>query len=107
MIGRPMRFSVSADLHPLGFSIRRLFPAFLALALLAAPAARAQEQPTEEEDLTAGLASLENNLKMGKQLFADLRFPEAIAEFDKVVQAYESGIHGKQQKRRPLWPYQD
>ena len=86
-----MRFSVSADLHPPG-PFRRLIPAVLALAFLAAPyGARAQDQPTEEEDLTAGLASIDNSLKMGKQLFADLRFPEAIAEFDKVVQAYESG----------------
>jgi tetratricopeptide (TPR) repeat protein len=45
----------------------------------------------EEEDLTEGLASMERHLKLGKELFADLKFPEAIAEFDQVVQLYEGG----------------
>src|SRR5262245_32993411 len=45
----------------------------------------------EEEDLTAGLASMERHLKLGRDLFAALKFPEAIAEFDQVVQLYEAG----------------
>jgi tetratricopeptide (TPR) repeat protein len=50
----------------------------------------AQDQ-TEEEDLTVGIASLENHLKRGKEFFTSLKFPEAIAEFDQVVQVYDAG----------------
>jgi len=65
----------------------------LGLAILLAnpgPACLGQEQ-AEEEDLTVGLASLENHLKRGKEFFAGLKFPEAIAEFDQVVQVYDAG----------------
>jgi tetratricopeptide (TPR) repeat protein len=63
--------------------------AWLLLGLAAFQPLWGQEE--EEEDLTAGLASMERHLKLGKDLFADLKFPEAIAEFDQVVQLYEGG----------------
>jgi tetratricopeptide (TPR) repeat protein len=52
---------------------------------------QAEQDQTEEEDLTLGLASLENHLKRGKEFFTSLKFPEAIAEFDQVVQVYDAG----------------
>ena len=65
--------------------------AALALLLLFLTGAQVLWAQEEEEDLTAGLASIEQHLRRGKDLFAGLKFPEAIAELDQVVQVYEGG----------------
>ncbi len=62
----------------------------LLLALLQALAA-GTVSGQEEEDLTEGLASLDLHLKRGLAFFQELKFPEAIAELDIVVEIYEGG----------------
>ena len=93
MTGRPMPYFASTETRPLSpqrGSLRCMALALLLLLAWAGGISLAQEQ-AEEEDLTVGLAALETHLKRGKEFFADLKFPEAIAEFDQVVQVYDAG----------------
>jgi tetratricopeptide (TPR) repeat protein len=94
MIGRLMPSFDSTELQdpvPARAIRRGLALAMIVLLACAGKIGLAQEPATEEEDLTVGLASLETHLKRGKEFFADLKFPEAIAEFDQVVQVYDEG----------------
>src|SRR5215471_13602939 len=105
-IGRMMPFYDSTEAATTNGVRRALRGLALLLLLLVAPAARgwarAQDQ-TEEEDLTTDLASVERHLKRGKELFNGLKFPEAIAEFDQVVQAYEAGkLQDSGESQRPV-----
>jgi tetratricopeptide (TPR) repeat protein len=63
--------------------------ALAALLLCATAASFCPAQ--EEEDLTAEAGLLNMRLKNGRDLFNGLKFPEAIAEFDAIVQAYDAG----------------